>query len=134
MSEANGVKVSIFDQFVTSPELEDDGVWRVIDGWRFKIARSLNPRHRSVLESLPEHRRRAYMNGELDQPEADKVLATIVARGLLRDWDERFDEPFGPDTAEVLLAKAPHLADAISGVAANYRAYLARDLERDAKN
>ena len=134
MAEMNG-KVSIFDDFVTSKDREEDGVWRMIDGHKFKIARANNPKHQSLIDALPAATRRAWANGSLPQEEADALTARMIGRGMLRGWDEeRYAEPFTDEMAEELCRKAPHLRDAISMVAADYSNYLARDAAADAKN
>jgi hypothetical protein len=125
---------SIFDQFVTAPELEEEGVWRTIDGWRFKVAIFENPRHKAVLARFTEAKLRSFENAELSDADFIRMRATIVGEGLLRDWDERFREPYSAETAIELLTKAPHLCTPLINVARAYQNFLQRNREQDSKN
>lgn len=125
---------SIFDEFITAPELEEEGVWRTIDGWKFKIAIFENARHKAVLARFSEQKLRSFENAELSDADFVRMRATIVGEGLLRDWDERFREPYAAETAIELLTKAPHLCTPIINVARAYQHYLRKLRDHDLKN
>lgn len=131
---AAGGKVSIFDVFETDPERENEGVWRVIDGYSFKIRRANCPQHEAVLGSLGEAKRRAFQNGELPEDEAARVSARVAGEGLVADWDSRFTETFSSSTATEFFRRSPHIAGRVFQLALDYHNFLRVDREHDAKN
>jgi hypothetical protein len=129
-------KTSIYDHFVTDDKLQADGVWFVhpVSGMRFKIAMADNDVHAALLDELGEARLRQFENEQLPREEIAAQSAKLIGIGLLRDWDERFAEPFSTDEAVALLRKARHLRLWIGARANEYQHYLGVQRAADLKN
>ena len=119
--------------FGLDSNLSDDGVWQVIDGYKFKIAQMNNPTHEAYLARMGEGNLREYQSGRMPIEEFRKVHGRLVANCLLRDWDERFVD-FTVERAAEFCIKNSHITRQIVQYADDYHNYLLRDREHDSKN
>jgi hypothetical protein len=132
-------KLAVYRRWKTDPTAERHGIWVVIDGVRYKIARHGNPDFQAALQKA---RTRIAQNGEaISDVLAQEVYTAAMGEALIRDWDaETFKDtdgnpvPYSAELAVELVRALPDLADKIATISQDMARYREADLEVQEKN
>ena len=121
-----------FSEFITSAELEREGVWKDIGpGARLKIARAGNPDHEAEVARLEREYRAQTMagDGELPAPVRREIGIKASARTILKDWEGLVDDdgnplpPYAPEHGIRLMGLSKDFANLVSNLAFERRGY-----------
>ena len=139
--------MSLFKQFGTNKEAEQDGIWIEYgpndDGTipAFKIARAgkSNKKWVKAIEKGMKPHRRAAELGTLDNATAEKVLREVFVESVLVDWRNVQDSECEPmqltkENAVYLFNALPELYDDLSDKANKAALFRDEALENEAKN
>lgn len=118
----------------------EDGEWDEFEGGRFKIARMGNPKYRDAYRRLEKRFRKEY-GDELDAEQQDRLHASALAEGVLRDWSDIDGEedgkvvtvPYTVDNATELLIRDPKLVAWVARKATDLERFENREIESQAK-
>lgn len=108
----------------------ESGVWREIDGGRFRIAKAGNSVYEEALEA------NAYRKAKTPKAR-EKALYTAVAIGILKDWEEVIDAkgttiPYSVVAAVKVLAENPDLVTKILEEANDLSNFRREDIKEQA--
>ena len=148
----SGVKMaskgkSVFAAFATAKDVEKDGVWMEFVGFgnvsvRLRLARIGPTNHEfgKVAQELYRPYRRPGVEDVSLPPDVDyRLMCTLLARTVVRDWKNVFDDdgnaiPCTVENVERVLQGAPLLVEFIQQEARNVSHYSAARSEAEAKN
>lgn len=99
-----------FSEYVTSKELEEDGVWaRLRKGdAEVLVARAGNSKHEDLVRRLRKKHGRGFRGDELPPAVEEEIATEAIARTILLDWKGIEDEdgepiPYSTEEARRLL-------------------------------
>lgn len=121
-------------------EKASQGIWRSFEGIEFCIARIDNPDAKKEIRRLARLERMT-RKGKVDDEAAEKNLAVVIAKTVIKGWrnledDEGKPIPFSVETATKIIADPAYaeLRDWIVAVATEDEAFRAESIETAAKN
>ena len=148
--------MSMYKQFETNAQLEQEGVWIDYGDFRVLVARAggANKRYLSYAETKTKPFRRAMEAGTMDEKRAQKLLCDIFAKTIVLDWQvadgvaedgstiwkKGIHAKDGgilevtPENIEQTFANLPALFQDIQVAASGIALYRKEEMEADAKN
>jgi len=108
--------MSIYDQFKTSPELEQNGIVIDYGSFRVRVARAggTNKRFQRLLEAKIKPYRRAMATDTMDNDRGMEILREVYAEAVVLDWETKVDGKFekgidNPDGGKLLPFNAKNV-------------------------
>lgn len=139
--------MSLFKQFETSKEAEQDGIWieygpnedGTIPGFKIARAGKGNKKWVKAVERATKPHRRAMELGTLDNAVAEKLMRGVFVEAILVDWRNVNDKDGKPlalnaTNANALLEALPELYDDLNEKAGKAASFREEALENEAKN
>jgi hypothetical protein len=133
--------MSLYTQFETDPEVEQDGIWLEFEGGeRFKIRRAggANKAYQRELDKATRAKKAQISIGKLSAEEFTELLVGVYAKTVVVTWTGVTDRdgkeiPYSQEACVRLLADLPELLEHVVRHAANHEWFRKIDAA-DAKN
>jgi hypothetical protein len=143
--------LSMFEQFGTNSELEQEGVWADYGSFRIKIAHSggANKKYSSAMETKTRPFRKAIQAGSFSEDRALPILIEVYSETIIKAWEIQSsagewlkgihskDGGILPVTKENIMHTLhilPKLFEDIQEMSKSISAYREEILEEDSKN
>lgn len=139
--------MSLFKQFGTSKEAEQDGIWveygpnedGTIPGFKITRMTNTNKRWLKAHERITRPHRFAIDRKTIDEGLAQKLMIQVLAEGILLDWRNVNDEDgkplaFTKENAVWLLLALPDLYNELNQKANEVANFRKEERELEAKN
>ena len=139
--------MSLFKQFATNKEAEQDGIWveygpnddGTIPGFKIARAGKSNKKWAKSVERATKPHRRAMELGTMDNGLAEKLMQSVFVESILLDWRNVQDKEgkeikLSKESATALFEALPELYDDLNDKANKAAIFRDEALENEAKN
>lgn len=132
---------TIWDQYGTSPVLEQEGVWLEFQGCRIKVARAggANKRYTSLVDSRIRPYRRQIEKGTLGEEFSKKLIMDCFAETVVLDWENMVDQdgetllPFSIGNVKKVFEALPNFYEEVMSLCTDIANFRSHNIEDDSK-
>ena len=133
------MSLDVFDEFKNDTNAENQGVWLPLKGHsKVKVARAGNDNWTAEYQRLGRRLRSMFENGELDEGQSADIIAKLMARTILKDWDglaQGGEEiPYTESKAYELLYNLPDFRKRVMDLAMDEQNFRERTIQQDLGN